>query len=52
MNGSWFAWEMGWKIGLWWHMMKQTNYENYEVWWNMMNYGMFSAHEERGLLKT
>jgi hypothetical protein len=23
MGGAWFAWEMGWKLGLWWHMIKQ-----------------------------
>jgi hypothetical protein len=31
MDGSWFAWEMGWKIGLWWHMIGQNGDENYEV---------------------
>jgi hypothetical protein len=23
VGGSWFALEMGWKISLWWHMIKQ-----------------------------
>jgi hypothetical protein len=22
LGGSWFTWEMGWRIGLWWHMVK------------------------------
>jgi len=23
MEGGWFAWEMRWKLGLWWHMINQ-----------------------------
>ncbi len=23
MGNAWFAWEMGWKLGMWWHMIKQ-----------------------------
>ncbi len=23
VENVWFAWEMGWKLGLWWHMIKQ-----------------------------
>jgi len=23
MEDAWFAWEMRWKLGLWWHMIKQ-----------------------------
>ncbi len=31
MGGLWFAWEMGWKIGLWWCMIKQTGDGDYKV---------------------
>jgi hypothetical protein len=31
MAGLWFAWEMGWKIGLWWCMIKQTGDGDYKV---------------------
>jgi len=31
MGGSWFAWKMRWKIGLWWRMIKQMGNGNYEV---------------------
>jgi hypothetical protein len=23
MGSVWFAWEMGWELGLYWHMIKQ-----------------------------
>jgi hypothetical protein len=54
MDGSWFAWEMGWKIGLWWHMIGQmamiiTKFD--ETWWTK-GHGMFGAHEEGGLLRA
>ncbi len=32
-----FAWEMGWKLGLWWHMTKQIGDGKDEVQWDMMN---------------
>jgi hypothetical protein len=22
VGGAWFAWDMRWKLGLWWHMIK------------------------------
>ncbi len=25
------SWEMGWKIGMWWHMVKQMGDGSYEV---------------------
>jgi hypothetical protein len=31
MGGSWFAWEMGGKIGLLWCMKKKMGNWNYEV---------------------
>jgi hypothetical protein len=31
MGGSWFAWEMGWIVGLWWHMINQMGNRNYEI---------------------
>jgi hypothetical protein len=31
VDGSWFAWEMGWIIGLWWHMIKKMGDGDYEV---------------------
>jgi len=31
MGGVWFAWEMGWKLGLWWHMIKQMGNGNDKV---------------------
>ncbi len=31
MGGSRFALEMGWKIGLWWCMVKQMGDGSYEV---------------------
>jgi len=31
MGGSWFIWEMGWKINLWWCIMKQMSDGNYKV---------------------
>jgi len=37
VGGSWFAWEMGWKIGLLWCMKGQMGNGNYEVRENMMN---------------
>jgi hypothetical protein len=37
MGGLWFAWEMGWKIGLWWHMVRQMGNGSYEVRLDMMN---------------
>jgi hypothetical protein len=37
MGGLWFAWEMGWKIGLGWHMIKQMGDESYKIQLNMMN---------------
>ncbi len=27
MGDVWFAWVIGWKLGLWWHMIKQMNDE-------------------------
>jgi len=23
VRNAWFAWKMGWKLSLWWHMIKQ-----------------------------
>ncbi len=37
VGGAWFAWEMGWKLGLSWHMIKQMNDGKDEVQWDMMN---------------
>jgi len=31
VGGSWFAWEMGCKIGLWWHMVRKMGDGSYEV---------------------
>jgi len=31
MGGSWFVWEMGWKLGLWWCMMKHMGDGNFKV---------------------
>ncbi len=31
MGGEWFTWEMGWKIGLWWHMVKQMDDGSYKI---------------------
>jgi len=31
MGGSWFVWEMVWRIGLWWHMIRQMGDGNYAV---------------------
>ncbi len=37
VGGSWFAWEMGWRIGMWWCMIKQKGDGNYEGRSNNMN---------------
>ncbi len=47
VGGSWFAWKNGWKIGLWWHMIKQMGKGNYEV-----DMGHLVPHEEGGLLRA
>jgi len=31
MGGSWFACEMGWRIGLWWRMIEQMGNGDYKV---------------------
>jgi hypothetical protein len=31
VENAWFAWEMGWKRGLWWHMIKQMGNGKDEV---------------------
>jgi hypothetical protein len=31
MGGSWFAWETGWIIGLWWCMINQMGNKNYKI---------------------
>jgi hypothetical protein len=31
MGNVWFAWEMGWKLGLCWHMIKQMGNGKDEV---------------------
>ncbi len=40
-GGVWFivqfAWEMGWKLGMWWYMINQIGDEKDEVQWDMMN---------------
>jgi hypothetical protein len=23
VGSAWFTWDMGWKLGLWWHMINQ-----------------------------
>ncbi len=35
MGDVWFAWEMGWKLGLWWHMIKQMGDGKDRVQWDM-----------------
>ncbi len=35
MDGSWFAWEMGWKKGQWLHKIKQMG--DYKVQCDLMN---------------
>jgi hypothetical protein len=37
MGSAWFAWEMGWKLGLWWRMIKQMGNGKDEVQWDMIN---------------
>jgi len=39
VGGVWFAWEIEWKLGLWWHMIKQMDDGNDKVRWDIMNYG-------------
>jgi hypothetical protein len=31
VGGLWFAWGMRWKIGQWWHMIRQMGDGNYEA---------------------
>jgi len=54
VGGLWFAWEMGWRVGLWWHMIKQMGdgiMKFNETWW-IKGHGTFGAHEEGGLLRA
>jgi hypothetical protein len=37
MGSAWFAWEMGWKLDIWWHMIEQMGDRKDEVQWDMMN---------------
>jgi hypothetical protein len=37
MGSAWFAWEMGWKLDLWWHMIEQMGDRKDKVQWDMMN---------------
>ncbi len=37
MGGVWFVWEIGWKLNLWWHMIKQMGDGKDKVQWDMMN---------------
>jgi hypothetical protein len=37
VRGVQFAWEMGWKLGMWWYMINQIGDEKDEVQWDMMN---------------
>jgi hypothetical protein len=54
MDGLWFAWEMGWKIGLNRHMIGQMAMQimKFDKTWWTRGHGMFSPHEEGGLLIT
>ncbi len=31
VGGAWFTWEIRWKLGQWWHMIKQMGDGNYDV---------------------
>jgi hypothetical protein len=31
MESAWFAWDMRWKLSLWWHMIKQMGNGKDEV---------------------
>jgi hypothetical protein len=37
MESVWFAWEMGWKLNLCWHMIKQMGNVKDKFRWDMMN---------------
>ncbi len=38
MGNAWFAWEMGWKLSLQWHMIKQMGNGKNDIIWDMMNW--------------